>query len=136
MIEVVSAVIANDAGDVLVALRSAGASAGSCWETPGGKVDPGESHEQALRREIREELGVELASVGKIVADVVVPGRRAALHVVFYACTMPAGAKPRRLAGQERLCWAHRDKLADRRMTPGNMAAMGKIINYLRKVAK
>ena len=45
-------------GKVLVLRRSTGSIAGS-WEFPGGKVDPGESPEEALRRELREELGVE-----------------------------------------------------------------------------
>jgi mutator protein MutT len=44
-------------GKVLVLRRSTGSIAGS-WEFPGGKVDPGESPEQALRRELWEELGV------------------------------------------------------------------------------
>jgi 8-oxo-dGTP diphosphatase len=44
-------------GKLLVLRRSSGSIAGS-WEFPGGKVDSGESPEQALARELREELGV------------------------------------------------------------------------------
>ncbi len=44
-------------GRVLIAQRPAGKSMAGLWEFPGGKVEPGESDEQALVRECREELG-------------------------------------------------------------------------------
>ncbi|MEQ8406089.1 MAG: (deoxy)nucleoside triphosphate pyrophosphohydrolase [Oceanicaulis sp.] len=46
-------------GRVLVAQRPAGKSFAGLWEFPGGKIEAGESPEQALIRELREELGVE-----------------------------------------------------------------------------
>lgn len=56
---VVAAVIRNSCGQVLLARRPASHPiAGGLWEFPGGKVEPGESPEDALVREIREELGV------------------------------------------------------------------------------
>lgn len=58
-IEVVAAVIVSADGRVLATERGYGDMAGG-WEFPGGKVEPGESNEQALRREIREELGVDI----------------------------------------------------------------------------
>ena len=67
-IEVVGAVIRDARGDVLCALRSSRMSMPGLWEFPGGKLEPGEEPEAALIREIREELGVELA-VGVLVAD-------------------------------------------------------------------
>jgi 8-oxo-dGTP diphosphatase len=54
---VVAAVIQDSAGRVLVAQRPAHKHPGLKWEFPGGKVDPGESPETAIVREIREELG-------------------------------------------------------------------------------
>lgn len=46
-------------GRVLVAQRPPGKAHAGRWEFPGGKIEPGESPEQALIRELREELGVE-----------------------------------------------------------------------------
>jgi mutator protein MutT len=57
-LQVVAAVVWND-GRLLFTQRPPGGPLGLQWEFPGGKVENGETVEQALRREIREELGVD-----------------------------------------------------------------------------
>ncbi len=58
MIQVVCGVIQNPEGAYLACLRPSGKHLGGLWEFPGGKVDPGESPEAALVRELVEELAV------------------------------------------------------------------------------
>ena len=65
MTVVVAAAIERD-GCYLAARRTRPAWAAGRWEFPGGKVEPGESDEQALFREIREELGVEIEVVRRV----------------------------------------------------------------------
>ena len=60
MPKVTAAVIERD-GFVLIARRKKSDYFGSVWEFPGGKIEPGESPEECLRRELREELGIETA---------------------------------------------------------------------------
>ena len=57
---VVAAALFDHAGRVLIAQRPAGKALAGRWEFPGGKVDAGESEHGALRRELREELGIEV----------------------------------------------------------------------------
>jgi 8-oxo-dGTP diphosphatase len=59
-VRVVAAVLRDEHGRVLIAQRPAGKHMGGYWEFPGGKIAPGESSEQALKRELAEELGVSL----------------------------------------------------------------------------
>jgi 8-oxo-dGTP diphosphatase len=59
-VRVVAAVLRDASGRVLIAQRPAGKHMAGYWEFPGGKVAAGESGEQALRRELAEELGVSL----------------------------------------------------------------------------
>ena len=67
-IDVTAAVIWRD-GRVLIAQRPAHGLLGGLWEFPGGKQEPGETLPECLRREIREELGVEI-EVGELVTSV------------------------------------------------------------------
>ena len=62
MVQVVGAALVRD-GKVLACRRTSPEHLAGLWEFPGGKVEPGESDEQALVRELHEELGVE-ADVG------------------------------------------------------------------------
>jgi 8-oxo-dGTP diphosphatase len=55
---VAAAVLVNGEGRVLVQRRPAGGSMPGLWEFPGGKVEPGETPESALTRELSEELGI------------------------------------------------------------------------------
>jgi 8-oxo-dGTP diphosphatase len=59
-VRVVAAVLHDAAGRVLIAQRPPGKHMAGYWEFPGGKIGPGESSEQALRRELAEELGISL----------------------------------------------------------------------------
>lgn len=60
MIEVAAAIIENAEGKLLIARRRAGKSQAGMWEFPGGKIEPGESAEACLRRELREEMQIEV----------------------------------------------------------------------------
>ncbi|MCW8907453.1 MAG: Nudix family hydrolase [Sedimenticola sp.] len=62
IIPVAVAVIQDGRGRVLLTRRAQGSHQGGLWEFPGGKLEPGESLAQALKREIREELGIEVSA--------------------------------------------------------------------------
>ncbi|MFJ7286696.1 (deoxy)nucleoside triphosphate pyrophosphohydrolase [Curtobacterium sp. NPDC098951] len=73
-VEVVAAVAVRQDGTILACRRAAGRASAGLWEFPGGKVEHGERASDALRREIREELGV-AAEVGDLITrDVTVVG--------------------------------------------------------------
>ena len=62
---VTAAVIEKD-GKILIAKRRIGDRHGGRWEFPGGKIDVGETPEECLKRELKEELGIE-AEVGEFI---------------------------------------------------------------------
>src|SRR3954471_18550201 len=90
---VAAAIIAE--GRVLACERSAPPEVAGRWEFPGGKVEPGETDEQALARECVEELGVRVAVGARIGPDVPLAHGRAVLRV--FAVRLLDGDVPRAL---------------------------------------
>lgn len=105
---VVAAVIRRR-GRVLIARRRDAAERGGQWEFPGGKVEPGEGEPEALRREIREELGCEV-EVGRLLLRHRHRYPDLEVELAFYACDFPAGAEPRCLGAAE-MEWAAAEAL-------------------------
>jgi mutator protein MutT len=106
VIVVVAAVIERD-GAFLVTRRLEGTHLAGMWEFPGGKIGSGETHAQALVREIREELDADV-DVGALLFETQFDyaERRVSLH--FYRCSLRGEPKP--LLGQE-MKWVPRADL-------------------------
>jgi mutator protein MutT len=86
----VSAALIFRGGQLLITQRHASAHLGGLWEFPGGKREPGETFEQCLVREIREELGVEI-SVGDLFEEIAHDYPEKSVHLKFFICQLLAG---------------------------------------------
>ena len=86
-VEVVGAALVRD-GRVLASRRTEPPRLAGLWEFPGGKVEPGESDEQALVRELQEELRVEVEVGERLGGDLLI-GQTAVLRV--YLCRLVSG---------------------------------------------
>jgi len=69
-LQVVAALIEDEQGRVLIARRPEGRHHAGLWEFPGGKIEPGERALQALQRELREELGIEVLTAVRVMTVV------------------------------------------------------------------
>ena len=94
MVEVVAALI-WDNDKFMICQRPAHKARGLLWEFVGGKVEQGETKEQALIRECREELAIELC-VGDVFMDVVHEYPDLTVHLTLFNATIADG-EPRKL---------------------------------------
>jgi 8-oxo-dGTP diphosphatase len=85
-IRVVAAVIEKN-GRYLITQRRSSAVLPELWEFPGGKVEAGEDDSQALSREIRERLGVEV-QVGEMISFVSHPYEHYTVDLYLYECAL------------------------------------------------
>ena len=127
-IEVVAAIIIRD-GQVFATQRGYGEWKG-WWEFPGGKIEPGEGLEEALVREIREELNAEI-SVGELV-DVVewdYPTFHLTMHC--FLCTLISGTLC--LNEHDAAAWLTADTLRSLQWLPADVILLDKISGYLKR---
>ncbi len=86
----VSAGLVFRSGRLLITQRYAGSHLGGLWEFPGGKREAGETFQECLVRELREELGVEV-SVGRLFEEVTHAYPEKTVHLQFFLCRLVAG---------------------------------------------
>ncbi len=116
-LRVVAAALFDAQGRVLIAERPAGKHMAGWWEFPGGKVSAGESDDQALIRELREELGVEAQALAEIMTlSHEYPDR--IIDLILWRAQIVSG-EPQSLDTQA-LKWVHPDGLAGERMLPAD----------------
>ena len=84
IIDVAAALLFRD-GKLLVTQRYPDAHLGGLWEFPGGKREPGETFEECLRRELKEELGIEV-EVGEEVESITHRYPEKTVHLKFFRC--------------------------------------------------
>jgi 8-oxo-dGTP diphosphatase len=122
MIHVMAGALFDDLGRVLIAQRPAGKHMAGGWEFPGGKLEPGEDRYEGLRRELSEEIGVEVRAASPLISYEHVFADRSVFLDLWHVTSYEGDA--RSLEGQP-LRWVRVDELeavglleADRPMIP------------------
>lgn len=122
-IHVVGAVIVQD-GLVLCAQRGSDGSLPGLWEFPGGKIEPGESRETALKREISEELGCTV-EVGREVTTTVHDYEFATVTLSTFYCQLVAGTPE--LTEHSSLQWLRPEEFETIEWAPADLPALAQI---------
>jgi len=113
---VVTAAVVEREGAFLLTRRLDGTHLAGHWEFPGGKVHAGETLQESLAREIREELDAEIAVGDEILATVHDYPERS-IELRFFRCTLRSEPKP--ILGQE-MRWVPLGELASIRLPPAD----------------
>ena len=120
IVQVAAVALVDAAGHVLMAQRPAGKSFAGQWEFPGGKIEPGETPESALARELAEELGIDVATTALKPLTFVSHGYPDFhLLMLFYTCRDWTGT-PQGIEGQA-LVWDTVAGLAQLPMPPADI---------------
>lgn len=104
----VSAALIFHQGRLLITRRRDDSHLGGLWEFPGGKREPNETFEQCLIREIREELGMEIA-VGDLFEEISHAYKEKTVRLKFFVCRW-IGGEPKAL-GCASFEWISKDEL-------------------------
>ena len=127
---VAAAALVDVDGRVLLCRRPEGKAMAGLWEFPGGKVDAGETPEQALVRELHEELAIDTKdSCLAPLAFASHPYDDFHLLMPLFACRVWQGT-PQAREGQA-LAWVRPARLADYEMPPADLPLVALIRDYL-----
>ena len=121
---VVAAVIRDERGRILLARRPEGRHMAGLWEFPGGKIKPGEAPEAALRREIDEELGLDIDAV-KPVTFAVHEEDGLRILLLFFSAAIRKGV-PMAREGQE-IAWVPASELTSYDTPPADAAIVERL---------
>jgi len=123
-IRVVAAVLERD-GRYLITQRRPTAVLPLLWEFPGGKVEPGETDAQALKRELMHRLGAEI-ECGKLISFVSHPYEHYAVDLFLYECRLTSGKLEARNVNAFK--WVPSHEFEQYPFTPADEASMNKLL--------
>lgn len=124
MVEVVAALVWNG-NRFMICQRPANKARALLWEFVGGKVEPGETKEQALIRECREELAVTL-SVGELFMEVVHEYPEITVSLSLFNATITEGI-PQRLEHND-IRWITVDEIPNYQFCPADIEILDRLI--------
>jgi len=124
-INVVAAIIENEAAEILCALRSSTMSLPNLWEFPGGKVDHDESEIEALKREIKEELLCEIDIISPF-DDYTHEYEKTFIRLITYKCRIIQGTPT--TTEHAKLIWLKREYLNSLVWAPADVSTLDKLI--------
>ena len=122
VVEVAAAIIQKE--DKIFATRRGYGKFKGMWEFPGGKVEPGETPEEAVVREIREELETEIL-VGRCFAEVDYDYPDFHLHMKCYLCTVKSGDL--KLIEHSEARWLTRESLESVEWLPADVGVIERL---------
>ena len=122
---VVAAMIVGDDDRILIAERPEGKFMAGWWEFPGGKLEFGEAPEEGLRREVREELAIEIEVGDPFHVVNVARTPDSAVCVIFYWCRWIAGELE--LLDAADVAWVERDGFDAFRFLESNRPVVEKL---------
>lgn len=126
-VHVVGAVIMNEQQEILCALRSLEMSLGGLWEFPGGKIEAGETPQEALTREIQEELGCTI-EVGDFLATCTHEYPNVRVQLDTYFARIVTGAPEAK--EHEKLEWVGKDTLNELAWAPADVPTVDRLVKH------
>jgi len=126
----VAAAVLVEHGRVLLTQRKRGTHLAGAWEFPGGKVEPGEDPRDALARELREEIGVEV-SVGDPVEVTFHRYPEKTVLLLFFAATRREGSPEPTAIDVADVKWAGPEELVDDQFPPADVSILEKVRRIL-----
>lgn len=124
-VQVVGAIIENNHGEILCALRSSEMTLPNYWEFPGGKIEVGEAKQEALKREIREELKCTIEVFDKI-EDTLHEYEEVIVRLETYMAKVIFGTP---IATEHaEIKWIPRNKLSTLKWAPADIPAVEKLV--------
>lgn len=127
-VHVVGAIIENENREILCALRGPEMTLPNYWEFPGGKIEQGESKEEALKREIQEELGCTI-KVFKQVEDTTYEYEKVIVRLETFMAKIVSGVP--KVSEHAEIRWVKRQELESFNWAPADIPAIDKLINSL-----
>ena len=124
VIKVVGAII-KDGDNYLIGQRSAHKSQGGLWKFMGGKIDPGETPEEALQRECREELALEIEGA-RIIDSVIHEYPEKTIRLTLLECRPKAGSVPQALEHQA-IRWVTPEEMRTMPFCPADAELLSKL---------